>query len=158
MALTRIGPLLASLVLLGCPPEQAAGPGLNVSGERAPTNAVAMATAHRAQAEYATHAHSPLGSFGRRVWQEELERLLRPLRASRWAAQLPAALTGAGVARWETALDEAWKTVDPETARAGAETVAAEAAAAREALKQLTQAEAEPVDAVAVGVVVGDLL
>lgn len=106
-----------------------------------------MATAHRFRADSMAQRPAALGSYGRRVWNEEFDRLMRPLRASN--IRVPREVSGDTYSDWQKLLDDAWAEKDGATAQASAQAVIRQAVVLREALAELSRAYTEPPDAVA---------
>lgn len=106
-----------------------------------------MATAYRFRADEAAARPAALGSFGRRVWAEELDRISRPLRAS--AIKVPRDLNGNQFADWQKLLDDGWNEKDGAAAQASAQAVVRQAVTLREELAELSRATTEPVEAAA---------
>ena len=127
----------AAIGLWACVYDKPSLVGSQTAGDSAPLNVLTVAAADRARAESAVGVPRALGSFYRRVWAQEFERLLTPLRASPLASSVPEELNGITAAAWQSSLDEGWKTEDPDTALASARGVTAALAASRAALEQL---------------------
>ena len=133
LPIDRATGLLCGLLLLSCAGERSAARA-EPAATAAPVNAISDAPAKRATEALARRAPDPLGSYWRRVWEQEFERLLSPARASSAGASLPAELTGPTVAGWQRRLNDAWQTTDPDPVLAATEAVIAQAAPVRDQL------------------------
>lgn len=128
----RVSWLLVGLVL-GCASERHAAP-RQEPALGAPVNAIGEAIAKRSIETRARKATDPLGSYWRRVWEQEFERLLSPLRASPIGASMPPELTGPTLADWQRRLNQGWKTIDPDPVLVTTHAVIAQAAPLRDQL------------------------
>lgn len=98
-----------------------------------------MATVYRRE--------TALGSFARRVWAEELERMLRPLRASPIA--VPRELNGNTYADWQKLLVDGWATTDGDAAQTAARAVIRQSVVLRDELILISRTNTEPPEAIA---------
>ena len=128
---------LVCTLLCGCVSERAVTqPDPALTG---PVNQVSEAIATRATVNRANRTPDPLGSYWRRVWEPEFERLLRAVRPSSSAAGLPVELNGPLVSLWQRKLNEGWKREDPTAVLATTEAVIAQAAPIRDQLDACTK-------------------
>lgn len=135
------------MLLCGCVAETAA---VTPTTDTRPPNVLTLATAYRFRVDNVNRAPPALGSFGRRVWNEEFDRLMRPLRSS--PLKVPRELSGETYAGWQRLLDEAWNSTDAESAQATAKAVVRQAVPLRDDLAALVKDNVEPPEAIAAAI------
>jgi hypothetical protein len=144
-------PWLLCSVLAACAPARIITPVVKAA-DRRPAMIINEAPTTRSRAESVSHTQTALGSYYRRVWHDEFERMLRPLRTTGLISTLPASMTGPTLARWQNTLNDTWKLTDPGDVKIATDAVLAEAAPMRDQVKAWVHGQNEAPAAIAAAI------